>query len=530
MSFNKLKHIVNLIFLQQQTEDDVAILNESITISGDKNVIQNNKDDNNINIEQARDIHIGDIHQALTVESIKELISLASNNILLSQNDMALSISISNDFTEDAVANVCVPFNNQEKTLSYQINEIKEGLQITPQMEYLSKLENNLPISDLTSNNVCFNSNVCFKWQFPNLDLRLVNNTNKTIYITDIFLEVEKSVLDPYPVLIISTEETNQLHFLLVNDGWGEVKNALVRFNLVPWGHPISFLEAYQHEIYIGDFLDCYNVDISQALSKIGVEIKAFSKKELDGWSDGDCIYEKGHFPGMPFIRDNISADGDIDNYSETWIKDQAKEFLIMLEALGSFREGKNTERNIYSAIAYGEISFTGTTHEGKSKPSVVKFSAEVPLLIFGQYGDNYSSSFQYSVKLDVDRENYKVVVQGHGSSVSQFLKTGEIDRFNIRVGASKSSLHDFRLKLIYNNGQSLLSPPISLKIFVPKSEANSIRNLYKLRLEQGEKLAEEGDLEGAILKFQEALRLNSSLDFDPRAKALHIVSKLISN
>ncbi|OBQ41022.1 MAG: hypothetical protein AN485_03710 [Anabaena sp. MDT14b] len=515
ISLNKLKDIVNRIFLRQQTEDDLVFLQNYSAISGNKNVSQQGND--NINIGQARDVSFN-ITQHLTPENIQELISLASNSILSSQDDIALSISVSNDFTEDALIRN-IPFDNQERTLNYQIDEIEQQLEIIPQMEYLSKLANNIPICDL---GLVLDVPPYFKWQFPNLDLRIVNNTNKTIYITDIFLEVEKSVLDPYPVLVIPGEEVNVLHFLIVNDGWGEVQNASVKFNLVPWGHPISFTEPYKHKIHIGNFLYQYNVDVSDALRKSGVNIEAFGTQNLDEIANG---YINACFPGMPFVENSLNGDIDINNYSEDWLKDGAKRFLMMLEALGEFKNGVNIKRNLYSAIAYGEISFTGTTHEQKLKASIVKFFAEVPLLIFGQYGDGYYSSFQYSAKLDIDRENYKVLVQSLGSSVSQFIKTGEIDRFNIRVGALKSSLHNFILKLIYNNGQFLLSPPISLKIFVPRSEANGAISLDTLRLEQGQNLAEQGDLDGAILKFQEALRLNSSLNFDPRAKASQIVS-----
>lgn len=110
--------------------------------------------------------------------------------------------------------------------------------------------------------------------------------------------------------------------------------------------------------------------------------------------------------------------------------------------------------------------------------------------------------------------------VQGDGSSVSQYLKSGDVDRFNIRVGVAKSSLHTFRLRLVYNDNQSVLSSPITLKIFVPKSEADSIRGMDALHVEQAQCLAIEGDIDGAVAKFNDALHRNPSLSLDPAREA----------
>lgn len=415
------------------------------------------------------------------------------------QADIALSISITNDFSEDAISNtygfVC---EDQERTLTYQIDYNNQEVHITPQMEYLTKLKNGMPITDL---GMVLVIPPFFKWQFPNLDLRIVNNSEKTIYITDIFMEVEKSYLDPYPVLVLPGEEPNALHFWLINDGWGEVQDAVARFNLVPKGYPISFEVSYQHEVRIGDFDDSVNVDISSALKELGVDVDF-----INGFNNRGEEYHSIHAKMGRFL-------GQIKEFMEN---KEDEEYKNLMSALGIFKDSDITKRPTFAAMAVGEICFTGKTASGDFKRDTIKFSSEVPLLVPGGYGAPGGPTYQYMVKLDVDRDNYKVRVQGGGSSVSQYLKSGDIDRFNIRIGTLKSSLHKFRIRLVYNDNQSLLSAPISLNMFVPRSEVKSVRGLDTLRIEQGRKFAIKGDTDIAINRFNEALKQNPELTLNP--------------
>jgi tetratricopeptide (TPR) repeat protein len=420
-------------------------------------------------------------------------------------SDLAISVSVSNSLTEDAVSPIGYLRNEQEKTVTYQIEETENEQYIFPKMEYLEKIKSGIPIASFGG---ALRLPPYFKWQFPNLDLRLVNNADKTLYITNIFFEVEKSVLDPYPILVIPNEEPNALHFYLENEGWGEVKDPIVRFNLVPKGYSFSFEEPYQHQIVLDSFLEECNVDLSDALRTMGVDVDF-----LNGYNQ----YEQRSAEYEPMAK----ALGNYHRNVEAFSKDkESDEYKRLSQVLGIFINSDNSKRPTYSAVAYGEISFMGTTVDGELKHGSVKFSAEVVLLIPGGYGAPVGPSYQYATKLDIGRENYRVKAECNGSSISQYLKSGDVDRFNILVGADKSSLHIFRLRLVYNDDQSLLSKRIRLHIFVPRSEATSIRSLDNLRVEQGKGLASVGRIDDAIVKFQDAVRFNSALNFNPVSMA----------
>ncbi|MEA5552055.1 CHAT domain-containing protein [Anabaena cylindrica UHCC 0172] len=437
--------------------------------------------------------------------------------VFLNKDDIALSISVSNDIRDDAVSSYFRP--NEETNLNYQTNKIEEDvLSITPQMKYLTKLANGDPISEIK---VATGDPPFFSWQFPNLDIRLVNNSNKTIYITDILLEVEKSVIDPSPVVVIPENGPNLLRFELINEGWGKVKDASVKFNLVPLGEKILWNGNYKHKVNIGNFTDSYIVDISNTFQELGLDF------ETIGYKVGvyNRIANKDYYEESPLANDCKW------NYLFRFRSNPDKlnqECENIIESLGIFKDSKSD--SLIYGIAYGEILFSGKTLEGKENRQTIKFSTKVPILDAGQYGDPGPPTYQYDAKLDVDRENYQVIIQSNGSSVSQYIKPNETDRFNILIATPKSSFHKFRVRFIYNNGKSILSKPIHLKTFVPKSGIKQIETPAQILVEEGENLAKKGYIEEANIKFNEALRLEPSSDINPKLKAQKIAVESLSS
>lgn len=454
-----------------------------------------------------------------TLATLCVFISLLVGNLVINQGAFAFDVSVSNKTPDYAVANEMTVPEAPETTLSYQVDKSTNGqIQITPKMEYLENIENGQPILGLD----IWGGFPYFKWRFPNLDLRAVNNTNKTIYITDIVLEVEKSVVDPSVVLVIPEEPSNLLHFELVNEGWGEVQNGLVKFDIVPHGSEIQFDGSYQHELPLGEFSDTYNgyshnVDTSEALRKAGVDIDQL----------GYTIDEEG-FISIDWLWEQC--------YSQIFGDEQINEFCqSKIDAIGVFGKGRNPENDsLYSAVMYGEILFEEDLIEGGIKKRAVKFKTLIPLIDGGQYGAPGPPTYQYEAKLELNKENYQVSVQADGSSVSQFLQAGETDRFNILIGADKSSVHTFRLRLIYNSGKNVLSPPITLEIFVPRSEADEVKRLSTLISDESKYLAERETIDNivdiqkkliqdgrtleAISVFDQAQQINPQLEISAQA------------
>jgi len=155
--------------------------------------------------------------------------------------------------------------------LEYSAERVDGVIRILPVMGYLSEYEKGGLIEPIRYNYVPF------YWDFPNLDLKIVNNGDRTIFLTEAVFDVEESRVDPFPVLVVrpDTYRYNALHFLLQNEGWGEARNLVARFHLIPLGREELKPGAgapYPYEVIVGDLSDQHNVDISDTFRRAGVD------------------------------------------------------------------------------------------------------------------------------------------------------------------------------------------------------------------------------------------------------------------
>jgi hypothetical protein len=253
-----------------------------------------------------------------------------------------------------------------------------------------------------------------------------------------VVFEIEESKIDPTPLLVIEADELRRkaLHILLVNEGWSKIQDCAMDFNVLPadnsdWLYAwktmenLSFQRPYRHSINIGTFEGDTNVDLSSAFAQEGV--------------------------GSAVIQNAVMRPAELIPYEPT-----AKE-------LGKFSSG--------SSLVYGELNFKSLTINGALEQYSVKFATIVHLSNKGLSGAALPSSFQYKARFNVDQKNYQVPV-----AISHSLKSKEADRFNVRVVAPKSSFHKFKVRLLYNNGDSVISEPIEMRILVPKSVSRRLR------------------------------------------------------
>lgn len=328
-------------------------------------------------------------------------------------------------------------YGEADTRLHYTVERTRDKLTISRSMGYLAKLKAGGPIQPLDYNWVPF------EWDFPTLDFKVVNNSNETVFLTDVVFDIAESRLDPYPILIIEPDSYrgNALHFLLINEGWGGVKDLVARFHLTPLGHADTdprFSKEYPHEITVGDFDEAFNVDITTAFQDAGVDFNGL--QSLGHWRmrEGNVV--------------------TLSDRSGKEIKMSIREYEgKRTSCLGPFSEG--------GAVVSGELEFRGTTIEGALESSVVKFSTVVWLFDEHLVGAPAPPTYEYTTKFRVDGTNYQQHV-----SVSHVLKPGDADRFTVKVGMDKSSRHQFRARLLYNDHEEVASQHIDMLAFIPRS------------------------------------------------------------
>ncbi len=308
--------------------------------------------------------------------------------------------------------------------LEYVLTRKNDKIVIQPQMDYLAKFRSGGPVKSLSYWHVPYN------WQFPNLDLKIANNSNNRIYFSEAVIAVKTSHIDPRPVLHIKDSSNSQMYFILINEGWGAATNCKLLYSFAQPSEAISFNKPYVFSQDLEDIDNSNVVDLTGSLEDAGVDVK--------------------------FLKDSKKFFSDYYNGNKS----------LTHKAFGPFTMGK--------VLVFGELEYTERTTSGGENKASLKFSTIVSLTPPG-LGAPRPPTFQYDAMLKVDEENYEVRVD-----INQDVAPGDTDRFNIRLAAPKSSIHDFSVRLIYNDKQTISSDEVELSMFVPKSSSRMIEKAKK--------------------------------------------------
>jgi hypothetical protein len=331
-------------------------------------------------------------------------------------------------------------WNRGEDTiLLYSIGRDPTRITIQDELGYSRLFETGGPIAPLNYMTLC-----PFKWDFPVLDLKVLNRKQESIFLTEVILEVEQSYPLSTPLFAIRRDSlqgfAGELH--LVNEGWCDVADMTIAFHLLPGQRPdLRFEPPFPHSIAVANLKDRAEVEVLDAFRKEGVDI------------DGLLRFGGGRWDGESFVCP--AADGSEERFTNPELVEREKVYL------GRFHEEVGT--------LSGEISYA--TEEGAPKRHTVKFIALVYLANKNRLGVQRPPSFAYDSALEVQGAGYEKRVQ-----ISQTLQPGEADRFTIRVGVAQSSFHRFRITLRDVTGATLRSLPIEMRCFVPRSQSATVQ------------------------------------------------------
>lgn len=334
------------------------------------------------------------------------------------------------------------PISRREEELfgvSYLADKDQQGIQVRPKVEYLNLLNSGGPILPH------FYPYTPFEIELPELDIKMVNNTHQTIFLTEADFLVDRSDPDLSPVPIIPREGYNR-SMKIENVGWGKLLNPKLVFNLVPFDFASKFTDEQKQEME--EFL--YNEEKTNRLLKDALKNTVVIEESDDGETEIELD------PALTSLGVDVAT---VEAAGHSLNDDELSDSLK--KACGAFVG--------CAAMLAGEISYDDPAVPGKRR--AVKL---LNVIHFGPPGKGKPRppSFRYSVKLDVDGKNYVKKV-----ALSQTLTPQEADRFTIRIAADRSSLHHFRVKLIYNNGKVLESPPVSLNLFMPRGTDRYLRD-----------------------------------------------------
>ena len=270
-----------------------------------------------------------------------------------------------------------------------------------------------------------------FKWDLPNFDIKVLNNSDTSLFLTEIIFEVKTSTLNPSPLIFIvgCGSEMRARHIELSNDGWGEIRNLKMKINC-----DTKFNENFDEftaEEYIGNFLTDKKVDLTNMLHKI-------TKIDFENF---DCEYNKPY------------NNGEYKIYCEQLLK----------KYFGKYSSGK--------AFVNGILEFDADTIEKENRHFTLKFSSWINLYENTLAGAFVEPSSQYYIELPVEGSNYVI-----RKSISQELHPSKADRFNLKIYCEKSSAHVLNIYLKDISGKKIeVKKNVHLNICIPRSGSKYI-------------------------------------------------------
>jgi hypothetical protein len=328
--------------------------------------------------------------------------------------------------------------------LQYDARRSERGISIEGSMGFLTLFGTGGPITPMSY----LSPTWCpFKWDFPILDFKILNNGAATLFLTEVVFDIEESLPDLAPFLAIrrDTQQAFAGNLLLVNEGWCDLTNVTVSFHLLPGkAVEVEGLPPYSHFVTLPLLEDRAKVDVTSAFLEEGVDIDGLSLLGNGEWEDRNTFV----VPGIDGPGERISGP----EMQERW-----------KACLGRFQEEIGT--------LIGEISFATSVDAGHRR--AVRFQAEVYLCNENRKGLPRPPTFMYDAALVARGDHYQRRVP-----ISHTVQPGEADRFTIRLAVPQSSLHRFHATLRDIAGLALRSLPIEMSCFVPRSRRQAVQQL----------------------------------------------------
>lgn len=366
------------------------------------------------------------IWSALTDSLKEEVVGAVFRAGPATRRTIALNVAIS-------PSNIGVLSTLSDYEVRYAVRRVNDRIQVTPVLPYLEIINAGGPIHPRGFHG-------SFDWRYPTIDLKLVNNTKETVFITEAIIRVRRSMRVQRPLIVIGMDRCGR-RLPILNEGWEKARNSKLAFRFVQPNvavrHPTE--RSAMRTVLLGDIADYHSVDLSDALIASGVDLANLdSHRLLHMAPNGNVAVTRDEYG-----RTKRMSRREFNELRRTW--------------MGPFGDGIAP---LSGHLEYDERSTDGPVRHRKLKVEApiyfdkgcVQFSQVVP-------------SAHHYASLRIDGSDYEQRV-----NVSQIVKPGEADRFQITVGAMQSSLHELQVELVYNSDEVIKTPRIDIELFVPRS------------------------------------------------------------
>ena len=317
--------------------------------------------------------------------------------------------------------------------LGYRTEEKDGELFVTPTSVYYDRYVSKNRL-DLTKDD--YETSACPMLSYPIVELFIVNNTEESLNIDELDVEVSKSRLDDFPYLYFFKCDGLSYCLPIQNESWSNWGNMILNYRILRAGE--KFNGTYDRKRTIPYFSDYMLIDFASDIRSMGLD-----ESKLAPYIE----YREealGVYPRKCDIREGES-DSDFNRYalfeSEKFSYETLKELFYPFEV--------NTELGYGYAWLYGQVSFTKHSFKKDIKTQI--------LITFpGLGGADVEIDDSFDIQLAVQKENYVKRLP----YIANIAPHG-CERVRINVRCDKSSHHDFIVRAKNNNGKEICTKPI---------------------------------------------------------------------
>jgi hypothetical protein len=252
--------------------------------------------------------------------------------------------------------------------------------------------------------------------------VRVTNNSDRVVFLTAALVDVESSVPDLTAIPTVDEMLDAPRVFALGNEGWGPLRDAVLRYRVAPPGLENAFERPFPTTRRLGTIREGSTVGVDAGIGAAGVDIAGLRRL--------DALPPYGLTDAQAAERRQVAA---------------------------PLRRG---------AVVYGELEYATRTIGARTERRRVRL--RVPVRLFQppptQGGGSVGLGEIYALGLRADGRRYRRVV-----GIAEALDPADVARFALRVYAPRSSVHRLVVRFRYGGGE-IVTRPIVLRLYMPRT------------------------------------------------------------
>ncbi len=327
-----------------------------------------------------------------------------------------------------------MPFPPSELSVNYKYQRAGNTVEITPQVPYLTALRSGGPIGPAYTD---------FQRKLATLSIKVVNNTRRTLLLTDAIIKVKAARVDTEPIIFV--QRGLPLGIAFVNAGWGAVVNPVIEFAVSPEAvakdeecERISAFGLPRHRVTPVVLTDTHIVvEIEKKVLPDNSQLGTDAPQDGPGLAAGDF---EDYGSGRTYCIDGVLK------YATQSGEERAVRFVTTMQA--GFEGGPAT-------AGLGRLPPTGF----------------------------------YDVKLEANEADYERYVH-----LEQKIESGGVDHFVIRVATNQSSRLDLKIWLRTADRSLIEGNDVTAQLFWPRSYGDAELEREQYVGVRGNPLAEVGN------------------------------------